>query len=192
MAATFRSHPERGVAFIPIVGIEWPRHRSHVAGQYSLPYEPHQPIQQLLRAGRNDEAVALLGQVLAASPDDLAARELMFDAQFQRRRWHDALAEAETLRKLKPDSLRYRRFLIATLSNMKRYADAAAEATRHLAQHGEDVEILNTLKVAYFHLGKIKEAVSAASACWSCATPYPGAMATARGLRPRKAARART
>lgn len=124
-----------------------------------MPHQPHQPIQQLLRAGRNVEAIAQLRTVLAANPEDLAARELMFDAQFQRRNWVEALAEVELLRKAKPDALRYRRFQVATLSNMKRYKEAAAEALRHLTQYGEDVEILNSLKVAYFYLGKTKEAL---------------------------------
>ena len=44
--------------------------------------------------------------ILAAKPDNLAARELMFDAQFQRRSWNKTLAELELLRKAKPESLR--------------------------------------------------------------------------------------
>jgi hypothetical protein len=124
-----------------------------------LPHEPYQPIQQLLRAGRNDEAVALLQPVLEINPGDLAARELMFDAQFQRRSWAEALAEVEVLRKAKPDVLRYRRFQVATLSNMKRYDEAASEALQHLRKYGEDVEILNTLKIAYFYQGKTRQAV---------------------------------
>jgi protein involved in temperature-dependent protein secretion len=157
-----------------------------------VPHEPHQPIQQLLRSGRNDEAVALLAPIVASKPDDLAARELMFDAQFQRRSWAEALAEAEVLRKMKPDSLRYRRFVIATLSNMKRYDEVAADARQHLAKHGEDVEILNTLKIAYFYLGKTKTPCAAVSACWNCATPSPGKMQTVPGSHRRRVARART
>jgi hypothetical protein len=119
----------------------------------------HAPARQLLHAGRNDEAVAYLKPVLAATPDDLAARELLFDALFQRRSWADALAELDVLRRITPDSPRYRRFLISTLSNMGRYAEAAAEADGYLAQHGENVAVLNVLKVAYFNLGKLDDAV---------------------------------
>jgi hypothetical protein len=128
------------------------------SGQIKLP-QPHAPIRQLLNAGRNDEAIALLKSALAAKPDDLAARELMFDAHFQKRSWSGALAELEILRKAKPDSLRYWTFLISTLSNMKRYAEAATEARQYLAEHGENIGVLNNLKVAYFYLGKIDEAV---------------------------------
>src|SRR5688500_1876311 len=91
------------------------------SGTAPLPHQPYQRMQQLLRAGRNDEAVALLGPVLELNPGDMAARELMFDAHFQRRSWVEALAEAEILLKAKPNVLRYRRFHVATLSNMKRY-----------------------------------------------------------------------
>ena len=129
------------------------------SGQVKLTPLPHAPIRQLLNAGRNDEAISLLTSALAAKPYDLAARELMFDAQFQKRSWNEALAELEILRKAKPDSLRYRTFLISTLSNMKRYSESAAEAKDYLAQHGENIGVLNNLKVAYFYLGKIDEAV---------------------------------
>jgi tetratricopeptide (TPR) repeat protein len=120
---------------------------------------PHAPIRHLLTASRNDEAIARVAPILAEKPDDLAARELMFDAQFQRRDWAEALAELEILRKAKPDSLRYWVSQISTLSNMKRYAEAVAEATRFLAQHGENLAVLNVLKVAYFYLGKTEQAV---------------------------------
>jgi hypothetical protein len=83
----------------------------------------------------------------------------MFDAHFQKRGWDDALAEVVLLRKAKPDSLRYRTFLISTLSNMKRYAEAVVEAKSYLAEHGENIGVLNNLKVAYFFLGKIDDAV---------------------------------
>ena len=128
-------------------------------GPTKPPQDSYAPIRQLLHAGRNDEAIVRLKQILAAKTDDLAARELLFDAQFQRRSWPDALAELEILRQAKPDSPRYRTFLISTLSNMGRSADAAAEAMAFLKQHGENLGVLNVLKVAYFNLGKLKEAV---------------------------------
>jgi hypothetical protein len=128
-------------------------------GQLRQAAKPHEPIRQLLRANRAENAIALLKPILAAKPDDLAARELMFDAQFQRRSWSDALAEIEMLRQAQPGSLRYQRLAISTLSNMQRYAEAIAEATQYLAQHGEDVDVLNCLKVGHFSLGKIDDAV---------------------------------
>jgi hypothetical protein len=89
----------------------------------------------------------------------VAARELIFEAQFQRRSWADAITELEVLRRADPQSRRYRTFLISTLSNMRRYEEAAAEATRYLMEHGENFAVLNVLKVANFNLGKLAEAV---------------------------------
>src|SRR5580765_7585777 len=77
-------------------------------GKIEPPPDPLAPVRQLLRDGRNNEAVARLGEILAAAPNDLPARELLFDAQFQRRSWDDALAEIQLLRHAKPDSTRYR------------------------------------------------------------------------------------
>jgi hypothetical protein len=49
--------------------------------------------------------------------------------------------------------------VIATLSNMKRYDEAIVEALRYVERHGEDLTILDALKVAHFYTGKIEEAV---------------------------------
>ena len=120
---------------------------------------PYAPIQQLLHDGRNDEAIARLTEILAKTPDDLAARELIFDAQFQRRSWAEALAEVDILRKAKPDSRAYWSSLISTLNNAQRFAEAADEATRYLKRNGENLAVLNVLKVACFNLGKTAQAV---------------------------------
>ena len=58
---------------------------------------PHADIQALLRAGRNDEAIGRLCRVIVTAPDDLVAKELLFDAFFQKRDWAPALALAEEL-----------------------------------------------------------------------------------------------
>jgi tetratricopeptide (TPR) repeat protein len=128
-------------------------------GKIEPPPDLHVPIRQMLRDGRNNEAIARLSEILAAAPNDLPARELLFDAQFQRRSWADALAEVQILRQARPDFARYRIFAISTLSNMRRYDDAIAEAKSYLARHGESISVLNTLKVAHFNLGKRDDAV---------------------------------
>jgi len=51
------------------------------------------------------------------------------------------------------------KFVTFTLSNMKRLKEASAHATRYLAEHGEDVLVLDVLKVACFYSGSIDEAV---------------------------------
>jgi len=92
-------------------------------------------------------------------PDDLVARELLFDAFFQKRDWLPALALAEELARRQPDIARLQKALIATLSNMKRYEETILQAARYIERHGEDLTMLDALKVAHFYTGKTDEAV---------------------------------
>ena len=46
----------------------------------------HDPIRALLRAGRNDEAIVRLCAINITQPDDLVAKELLFDAFFSEAR----------------------------------------------------------------------------------------------------------
>jgi hypothetical protein len=52
---------------------------------------PHEPIRALLRAGKNDEAIVRLAGIVVTQPDDLDAKELLFDAFFQKRDWLPAV-----------------------------------------------------------------------------------------------------
>jgi hypothetical protein len=119
----------------------------------------HDPIRALLRAGRNDEAIVRLCAINITHPDNLVAKELLFDAFFQKRDWAPALALAEDLVHRQPDVARLQKALIATLSNMKRYEETIAQATRYIERHGEDLTMLDALKIAYFYTGKIDDAV---------------------------------
>jgi tetratricopeptide (TPR) repeat protein len=92
-------------------------------------------------------------------PDDPIAKELLFDGFFQKRDWLPALALAEELARHQPDVARLQKALIATLSNMKRYDETIVQAARYIARHGEDLTMLDALKVAHFYTGKIDEAV---------------------------------
>jgi tetratricopeptide (TPR) repeat protein len=123
------------------------------------PPRPHDPIRTLLRAGQNDAAIVQLCAVILTHPDDLVARELLFDAFFQKRQWQPALALAEELARRQPGTARLQKGLIATLSNMRRYEETIEKASRYVAEHGEDLIILDTLKVANFHTGKAAEAI---------------------------------
>jgi hypothetical protein len=49
--------------------------------------------------------------------------------------------------------------LIATLSNMKRFDEAIAKALQYVERYGEDLTILDALKVAHFYTGKVDEAI---------------------------------
>jgi hypothetical protein len=44
----------------------------------------HDPIRALLRAGRNDQAIVQLCAILVTRPDDLVARELLFEAFYNK------------------------------------------------------------------------------------------------------------
>jgi len=116
-------------------------------------------VRALLRAGRNDEAIVKLCAAFVTRPDDLIAKELLLDAFFQKRDWATALALGEDLVRHQPANAQLQKALIITLSNMKRYDEAIAQATRYGAQYGEDLSILDVLKVAYFHTGQVDVAV---------------------------------
>lgn len=60
------------------------------SGTAAQPSGRHTPIRMLLRAGKNDEAIVQLCSIVVARPDDVEAKELLFDAFFHaigRRRW---------------------------------------------------------------------------------------------------------
>jgi tetratricopeptide (TPR) repeat protein len=116
-------------------------------------------IRGLLRGGKNDEAIVRLCAIQAIRPDDLVTKELLFDAFFQKRDWLPALALAEELLRRQPDIARLQKTLIVTLSNMKRYDEAIAQAFPYIVRHGEDLTILDALKVAHFFTGKIEDAI---------------------------------
>jgi tetratricopeptide (TPR) repeat protein len=116
-------------------------------------------IRALLRAGKNDEAIVRASSIAIARPDDLVAKELLFDAFFQKRDWPPALALAEELARRAPQATRLEKALIATLSNMKRYDETIAQAFQYIVRHGEDLTILDALKVAHFYTGKTEEAI---------------------------------
>jgi tetratricopeptide (TPR) repeat protein len=123
------------------------------------PAPPHEPIRALLRAGKNDEAIVRLAAIVVTQPDDLDAKELLFDAFFQKRDWLPALALAEELVRRRPDVARLQKALVATLSNMKRFDEAILRASQYTERHGEELTVLDALKVANFYTGKIDEAI---------------------------------
>ncbi len=120
---------------------------------------PHEDIRVLLRAGKNEAAVARLCAIVVISPDDLIAKELLFDAFFQSRNWRPALVLAEELAARQPGMPRLRKSLIATLSNMKRFDEAIAQASQYIERYGDDLTVLDALKVAHFYSGRTEEAI---------------------------------
>lgn len=116
-------------------------------------------IRMLLRAGKNDEAIATSSALVVMRPNDLIAKELLFDGFFQKHEWLPALVLAEELARRQPDVARLQKSLIATLSNMKRYDETITQAYQYIVRYGEDLNMLDALKVAYFYTGKIDDAV---------------------------------
>jgi len=129
------------------------------AGAAASDTQPHAEIRALLRAGRNDEAIGRLCRVIVTAPDDLIAKQILFDAFFQKRDWEPALVLAEELSRRHPESAQAAMFVVATLSNMRRLDDTIARAQAYLRQFGENVTVLDALKVAYFYLGQVDTAV---------------------------------
>jgi len=116
-------------------------------------------VRLLLLAGRNDEAIVKLCAMLIAQPDDLIAKELMFDAFFQKRDYEPAITLIEELIRRQPENARLQKQLIVTLNNMKRYEEAIPLAQKFVEQYGEDLTLLDVLKVAHFYTGKVQEAI---------------------------------
>ena len=134
---------------------------ANLAGGAALKVAPqvYDHIRALLRAGRNDDAIVKACAVAVIRPDDLVAKELMFDAFFQKRDWLPAHALAEDLVRRQPDVPRLQKALIATLSNMKRYDETISQAYQYIVRYGEDLTMLDALKVAYFYTGNTEEAI---------------------------------
>ena len=84
---------------------------------------------------------------------------MLFDAFFQKREWLAALALVEDLSRQSPTDTRLQKSMVVTLSNMKRYDETIARAHQYIVRHGEDLTIIDVLKVAHFYTGKIDDAV---------------------------------
>jgi len=121
--------------------------------------ELYNHIRALLRAGRNDQAIAKACAITVILPNDILAKELLFNGFFQKRDWLPALAVADDLVRRQPGVARLESLRITTLSNLKRYDEAIAHASQYITRYGEEVTILDALKVTHFYTGKIDEAI---------------------------------
>jgi tetratricopeptide (TPR) repeat protein len=128
-------------------------------GAMPQPVLQYDAIRALLRAGKNDEAIVRLCAIVIVRPDDLDATELLFDAFFQKRDWAPAFVLVERLNRARPDIARLQKSMIATLSNMKRFDEAIPKALQYIERHGDDLTILDALKVAHFYSGRVDEAI---------------------------------
>ena len=58
-----------------------------LSGTLPQPAERYNAIRALLRAGKNDEAIVQLCAITVSDPQDLVAKELLFDAFFSKTRF---------------------------------------------------------------------------------------------------------
>jgi hypothetical protein len=80
------------------------------------PADRHESIRTLPRAGRNDEAIVRLCAIHITRPSDLVARELLFDAYFQKRDWSVAFTLADDLARQQPGVARLEKAVIGFLT----------------------------------------------------------------------------
>lgn len=123
------------------------------------PQRQYDPIRALLRAGKYDEAIVRLSAISITQPTDFVAKELLFDAFFQKREWAPALVLADQLATDQPNIPRLQKAVIGTLSNMRRYDEAIVKAAKYIERYGEDLNMLDALKVAHFYTGKTDQAI---------------------------------
>lgn len=121
--------------------------------------QPYAEISALLRAGRNEDAILRLARLTVLAPQDLALKQLLFDAFFQKRDWAPALVLAEEVARLRPDDAQAATFVVATLNNMRRYEETITRARAYTERFGENLTVLDALKVAHFYLGQVEAAV---------------------------------
>lgn len=114
----------------------------------------------LLRAGKNEEAVAFLETRVRADPDDHVAWHQLAQAETQRRGYFRALKVIRRAVTLAPDELAYRRFMGFALSNLGRFDDAIAILSLIVQSDPEDYFALHALQIAYCKAGKDDHAIA--------------------------------
>jgi hypothetical protein len=103
----------------------------------------HNLVRTLLRAGKAAEAIVQLCAAQITDPDGLVAScsTPFTRSAIGRRRW----CWPNKLLRQQPDTARLQKALLATLSDMKRFPEAIAQALQYLEQHGEDLTVLDAL-----------------------------------------------
>jgi hypothetical protein len=119
-----------------------------------------------MKAGRTRPAVALLGQHLETSPDDVRGLELLLKALAHEKDWSAARAPARRLTEIEPDDPRHWYALGVVLRRLQDFSEAEEALGRCLA-------LEPTFKRAQKQLAGIARARSAAASAASSAAPAP-------------------
>ena len=111
-------------------------HPKRVAAPQVAP-QLYDHIRALLRAGKNDQAIAKACAIGVILPDDLLAKELLFNGFFEKRDWLPALAVAKDLvhrqpNVARPESCLSRRY--QTSSAMTRLLHRLSNTSRNMAK----------------------------------------------------------
>jgi hypothetical protein len=120
----------------------------------------HDPIRALLRAGNNDKSNRPI--VPDHRPPTLtisSTKNCCLMLFIKNAIGYPRLLSPRKLVHRQPDIPRLQKALIATLSNMKRYDETIVQASQYIERHGQDLTMLDALKVAYFCTGKADEAI---------------------------------
>jgi tetratricopeptide (TPR) repeat protein len=120
----------------------------------------HSRVNALLRAGENDQAVAILAVALAKHATEHGAWHLLSVAQTQRRRHADALKAIKRALALAPDELLYQQQHGFTLVNLRRFEAAIGVLLPVVRKLPDDYPTMRGLQVAYYQAGKYPHAIA--------------------------------
>ena len=112
----------------------------------------------LIRAGRQQDAVSLLGQALAVTPDDHELHCLLAQAYLGLRRPADALREAQNASRLAPEDEWPHRLRSIALRRLGRNRDAVAAATESVRLAPEEPYARHSLAEAHLSAKHADEA----------------------------------
>jgi len=115
--------------------------------------------QQLLRSGRNTEAIVTLGSIQMDDAQYWYAQRLVADAHFQNREWGKALENVERMLGRGCGTPYDLLFRSRVLANIGRYQDSILQLEALTRAVGETIESDNLFKICYYNMGESKKAI---------------------------------
>lgn len=118
-------------------------------------HRPH-PVDELLAANRNRDALEQSEALLVAEPGRAKYHRFRFHALSGLRRFDEALAAIEQALTLQPDNALYRRLRAGALRSAGRAGQAIAALEPLLAKRPDDPEVLGCLCDCHFRQGRVE------------------------------------